>query len=106
VVFGGLLLFIEFVVNIFVLTSIFYQSMAPSIDVQSDGGYDETDAGEDSQSQEFLKDLILTPPDAGDKSGVDDEVAVPLKRSLANSFNSVAKRQGCKRVKKIKLEKD
>jgi hypothetical protein len=41
--------------------------MQPAIDLESDGGADEVDAVLDSQSIEFLEDVIVTPTNAVEK---------------------------------------
>jgi hypothetical protein len=67
---------------------IFFQTMSHVIDIDSDGGSDETDLGEYSQSLgEYSQ------PNAGEKSGEKDDVGAPIKRNLTKAFNAVAKRQ-------------
>jgi hypothetical protein len=62
--------------------------MSHVIDIDSDGGSDETDLGEYSQSLgEYSQ------PNAGEKSGEKDDVGAPIKRNLTKAFNAVAKRQ-------------
>jgi hypothetical protein len=80
--------------------------MQPAIDLESDGGADEADAVLDSQSIEFLEDVIVTPTNAVEKSVGEDEIEVPFKRNLSKAFNSAPNRQGNKRLKPAKIEKE
>ncbi|MCI81121.1 hypothetical protein A2U01_0102393, partial [Trifolium medium] len=63
-----------------------------AIDLDSDGLSDEADADDDSQSLEFLKDLIVTPPTAPEKSGGKNDAGPAVERNLSKVFDGVAKR--------------
>ncbi|MCI48668.1 hypothetical protein A2U01_0069911, partial [Trifolium medium] len=57
--------------------------MSHAIDLDSDSLSDDTDVGEDSQSLEFVKDLIVTPPTTGEKAEGKNDVASTVKRNLS-----------------------
>jgi hypothetical protein len=87
-------------------TSFFLYITQPIVDLGSDGDVNEVDGVIDSQTSEFLDDLIVTPTKSVENSVGDDGMDIPLKRSFAKSFNSNSKRQGNKRLKPVKIEKD
>jgi hypothetical protein len=74
--------------------------------LESDGGPDEADVVLDSQSIEFLEDVIFTPTNSVEKSVGEDEMEVPFKRNLSKAFNTASKRQGNKHLKPVKIEKE
>ncbi|MCI42192.1 hypothetical protein A2U01_0063428, partial [Trifolium medium] len=76
------------------------------IDVDSDEVLDEIDVVPDSQPMAFLKDLIVSP--AAEVSEIHEEEVVPviMKRNLNEAFNMVAQREGKKRLRKVKIEKE
>jgi hypothetical protein len=80
--------------------------MQPAIDLESDGGPNEIDGVLDSQTSEFLEDVIVTPTNSLEKLVGEDEMDVPFKRNLAKALNSASKRQGNKRFKPVKIEKE
>ncbi|KAK2362598.1 replication protein A 70 kDa DNA-binding subunit C [Trifolium repens] len=80
--------------------------MQPAIDLESDGGPNDADGVLDSQSIEFLEDVIVTPTNSVEMSIGEDEMEVPFKRNLAKAFNSAPKRQGNKRFKPVKIKKE
>ncbi|MCH89804.1 replication factor A protein [Trifolium medium] len=84
------------------------KTMSHPIDLNSDGGSDESDVGEDSKSLEFLKDLIVTPQAVCENSDEKKEVGVAVKRNLSKAFDGAARRQGSRRLKhvKVKIEKE
>ncbi|GAU51412.1 hypothetical protein TSUD_413230 [Trifolium subterraneum] len=76
------------------------------VDLDSDGLSDEPDDDGDSDSIEFLKDLIVVPPPSPVKSPAKNVVRVGLKRNLNKAFEDVPKPPGTRRLRKIKLEED
>ncbi|GAU37511.1 hypothetical protein TSUD_275630 [Trifolium subterraneum] len=78
-----------------------------TIDLDSDGLSDEANIDDDdSQPLEFLKDLIVTPPSASNKTPEKDVVGGRLKRNLSKAFDVVAKPPGPRRLRKVKIEED
>jgi hypothetical protein len=72
----------------------------------SDGEPNEVDGVLDSQTSEFIEDLIITPTKCLENLVGEDDMEVPLKRNFGKTFNSASKRQGNKRLKPVKIEKD
>ncbi|WJX38287.1 hypothetical protein P8452_25966 [Trifolium repens] len=92
--------------HVFHVVPRFRVKVEPIVDLGSDGDVNEVDGVIDSQTSEFLDDLIVTPTKSVENSVGDDGMDIPLKRSFAKSFNSNFKRQGNKRLKPVKIEKD
>ncbi|MCH80240.1 replication factor A protein [Trifolium medium] len=79
---------------------------SPSIDMDSDGLSDDVDAGEDTPSVEFVKDLIVTPPAASEVEDVDSDGPFIVKRNLSKAFDAAARPKRNTRLKKVKIEMD
>ncbi|KAK2415843.1 replication protein A 70 kDa DNA-binding subunit C [Trifolium repens] len=76
------------------------------IDVESDAGSDDDSNGGEAQSLEFLKDIIVTPPDELKKNVEHHDAAVDVKKNLNKAFNAAAKPRGYKRLRNVKIEKE
>ncbi|MCI25540.1 hypothetical protein A2U01_0046731, partial [Trifolium medium] len=57
--------------------------MSGAIDLDSNGLSDDIDAGENAQSLEFVKDLIVTPPAASEIDEVDSDAPFTVKRNIS-----------------------
>jgi hypothetical protein len=74
--------------------------------LDSDGLSDGGDGGNQSDSSEFLKDLVVTPPIEAEKNEAESVVPISVRRNLNESFDEAAKGQRKKRLRRIKLEDD
>jgi hypothetical protein len=85
---------------------LYCQRVSPVIDVESDAGSDEDSIGGEVQSLEFLKDIIVTPPNDLKKNVANNDAVVDVKKNLNKAFSAAAKPRGNKRLKTVKTEKD
>jgi hypothetical protein len=76
------------------------------VDLDSDSLSDGGDGGNRSDSSEFLKDLIVTPPVKADGDEAESVVPISVVRDLTESFDEAAKGPRKKRLRRIKLEDD
>ncbi|GAU27768.1 hypothetical protein TSUD_215790 [Trifolium subterraneum] len=82
------------------------KKISPTIDVESDGVSGHSNADEDSQSVEFMKELIVSPPAANEVDGNDSDDPFILKRNLNKAFDEVGGSKSTLPLKKVKIEKD
>jgi hypothetical protein len=83
-----------------------FQRVSAVIDVESDAGSDDDSNGGEAQSLEFLKYIIVTPPDELKKNVEHHDAAVDVKKNLNKAFNAAAKPRGYKRLGNVKIEKE
>ncbi|KAK2426302.1 replication factor A protein [Trifolium repens] len=82
------------------------KAVCKTVDLDSDGLSDGGDGGNQSDSSEFLKDLVVTPPIEAEKNEAESVVPISVRRNLNESFDEAAKGQRKKRLRRIKLEDD
>ncbi|XP_045810506.1 replication protein A 70 kDa DNA-binding subunit C-like [Trifolium pratense] len=81
--------------------------LSPIIDLESDGVSDDCRSVEGAEDvDQFLKDLIVNPPDACEADDDDPDAAFVVKRNLSKAFDGAAKPKRSIRLKKVKIKKE
>jgi hypothetical protein len=66
----------------------------------------DSDGGDGFEADEFVKDLIITPPMTRGNAKAEVDVPSTIKRNLTNVFDEVGKVQSIIPLKKVKNEKE
>jgi hypothetical protein len=66
----------------------------------------DSDLGGDTQSTDFVDDLIVTPPSSRVDDGTDSDGPAIFKRNLLKDFEGASKGRTSVPLKKVKIEKD
>jgi hypothetical protein len=74
--------------------------------LDSVGSSDDTDAGAEFQSIEFVKELIVTPPISRGKMAMESDVPTTVKRNLSTVSDEVAKGQCNIPLKNTRIENE
>ncbi|KAK2413753.1 replication protein A 70 kDa DNA-binding subunit C [Trifolium repens] len=82
------------------------KALGAVVDLVSDEVADAFDAVPDPKSLDFLEDIIVTPVNVADESIEEADGEGSVKRNLSKTSNSASRRQGNKRLKPMKIEKD
>jgi hypothetical protein len=69
----------------------------------SDGGYE---ADDDTDADEFIRDIIVSPPMNSVKPQVDGDVLSSIKRNLTKDFDESSKTKAPVLLKKVKIERE